>query len=125
MVSGHCLFHWGQTATPFALYAPSGAPRGQGAKGGAPEGVRAGCAQGRGFLEGLGPFGPQPLQNSIPLSASPVWRKDLSTAERPLGKTLGGLRTGQGVRPEGRLLVALGESPPAISGGDPSESQMY
>jgi len=45
----------GQGATPFALYAPSGAPRGQGAKGGAPEGVRAAHTQGapEGVLEGV------------------------------------------------------------------------
>src|SRR3990172_1931652 len=39
----------GQTATPFALYAPSGVPRGQGAKGGAHPGcTRRGARRGEG-----------------------------------------------------------------------------
>ena len=48
--------------------------------------------EGRGFLEGLGAFGPQPLQDSIPLSARPGGGRILLTAERPTGL----LREGQG-----------------------------
>ncbi|MBF8257379.1 MAG: hypothetical protein HW375_2286, partial [Anaerolineales bacterium] len=32
--------------------------------------------EGRGFPEGLGTFGPQPLQHSFPFSASSSLRKD-------------------------------------------------
>src|SRR3972149_2040426 len=48
--------------------------------------------EGRGFLEGLGAFGPQPLQDSIPLSARPGGGRILLTAGRPTGL----LREGQG-----------------------------
>ena len=48
--------------------------------------------EGRGFWRGWGAFGPQPHQDSIPLSAQLVYEENSLTAETPTGL----LREGQG-----------------------------
>ena len=71
------------------------------------------------FLEGLGAFGPQPLQDSIPLSAKFAYEEYSLTAERPTGL----LREGQGGEAGSKSLwLPLVSAPPALAGGDRSRS---